>query len=75
MSGSSIGTLFRIKKFGESNGAALVAWLTAACPPGMLLDAADIQRNLDLRKPGTSRHDTQRKEPDAVEILSGVFEG
>ncbi len=74
MSGSSIGTLFCVTNFGESHGSA-IGCVVDGCPPGMLLDAADIQRDLDLRKPGTSRHVTQRKEPDTVEILSGVFEG
>ena len=74
MSGSSIGVLFCVTNFGESHGAA-IGCVVDGCPPGMPLEAADIQRDLDLRKPGTSRHVTQRKEPDTVEILSGVFEG
>ncbi len=74
MSGSTLGTLFCVTNFGESHGPA-IGCVVDGCPPGMALDAADIQRDLDLRKPGTSRHVTQRKEPDAVEILSGVFEG
>ncbi|MBU4609212.1 chorismate synthase [Achromobacter sp. GG226] len=74
MSGSSLGTLFRVTNFGESHGPA-VGCVIDGCPPGMLLDTADIQAELDRRRPGTSRHVTQRQEPDAVEILSGVYEG
>ena len=74
MSGSTLGALFCVTNFGESHGPA-IGCVVDGCPPGMALDAADIQRDLDLRKPGTSRHVTQRKEPDSVEILSGVFEG
>ena len=74
MSGSSLGHLFCVTNFGESHGPA-IGCVVDGCPPGMLLDAADIQRDLDRRKPGTSRHVTQRKENDGVEILSGVFEG
>ncbi len=59
---------------GESHGPALVA-IVDGCPPGLPLDIADLQRDLDRRKPGTSRHTTQRQEADEVEILSGVFEG
>ena len=74
MSGNSIGKLFRVTSFGESHGPA-IGCVVDGCPPGMELCEADIQRELDRRKPGTSRHVTQRREPDTVEILSGVFEG
>ncbi len=74
MSGNTFGTLFTVTTFGESHGLALGA-IVDGCPPGMALSEADLQRDLDLRKPGTSRHTTQRKEPDQVKILSGVFEG
>ena len=73
MSGNTLGTLFRVTSFGESHGPA-IGCVVDGCPPGMALDAADIQRELDRRKPGTSRHVTQRRESDTVEILSGVFE-
>jgi chorismate synthase len=74
MSGNTLGTLFCVTSFGESHGPA-IGCVVDGCPPGMELAAADIQRDLDRRKPGTSRHVTQRRETDAVEILSGVFEG
>jgi chorismate synthase len=74
MSGNSIGKLFTVTTFGESHGAALGA-IVDGCPPGLELCEADLQRDLDRRKPGTSRHTTQRREDDAVRILSGVFEG
>ncbi|PHV11209.1 chorismate synthase [Chitinimonas sp. BJB300] len=74
MSGSSLGLLFTVTSFGESHGPA-IGCVVDGCPPGLLLTEADIQAELDRRKPGTSRHVTQRKEPDTVEILSGVFEG
>ncbi len=74
MSGNTLGTLFRVTSFGESHGPA-IGCVVDGCPPGMTLDVADIQRDLDRRKPGTSRHVTQRRESDTVEILSGVFEG
>jgi len=74
MSGNTLGTLFRVTSFGESHGPA-IGCVVDGCPPGMALDAADIQHELDRRKPGTSRHVTQRRESDTVEILSGVFEG
>jgi chorismate synthase len=74
MSGNTIGTLFAVTSFGESHGPA-IGCVVDGCPPGMELCAADIQAELDRRKPGTSRHVTQRREPDSVEILSGVFEG
>ncbi len=74
MSGNSIGQNFVVTTFGESHGVAL-GCIVDGCPPGMALEASDIQADLDRRRPGTSRHVTQRKEPDEVEILSGVFEG
>ena len=74
MSGNTFGTLFAVTSFGESHGPA-IGCVVDGCPPGLDLCAADIQGELDRRKPGTSRHVTQRREPDAVEILSGVFEG
>jgi len=74
MSGNTFGTLFTVTSFGESHGPAL-GCVVDGCPPGMSLCEADIQHDLDRRKPGTSRHVTQRRESDAVEILSGVFEG
>ncbi|MDR1227984.1 MAG: chorismate synthase [Azoarcus sp.] len=73
MSGNTFGTLFRVTSFGESHGPA-IGCVVDGCPPGLPLAAADIQAALDRRKPGTSRHVTQRREPDTVEILSGVFE-
>jgi len=74
MSGNSIGKLFTVSSFGESHGAA-IGCIVDGCPPGMELSEADLQGDLDLRKPGTSRHTTQRREADQVRILSGVFEG
>ena len=74
MSGSTLGTLFAVTNFGESHGPA-IGCVIDGCPPGMALSEADIQPELDRRRPGTSRHVTQRNEPDAVQILSGVFEG
>jgi len=74
MSGNTFGTLFTVTSFGESHGPA-IGCVVDGCPPGLALDVSDIQAELDRRKPGTSRHVTQRREPDAVEILSGVFEG
>jgi chorismate synthase len=74
MSGNSIGKLFTVTTFGESHGPAIGA-IVDGCPPGMALCEADLQIDLDRRKPGTSRHTTQRREPDQVKILSGVFEG
>ena len=74
MSGNTLGTLFCVTSFGESHGPA-IGCVVDGCPPGMALAAADIQSNLDRRRPGTSRHVTQRRESDTVEILSGVFEG
>ncbi|MFZ4652373.1 MAG: chorismate synthase [Rubrivivax sp.] len=74
MSGSTFGELFRVTNFGESHGPA-IGCVIDGCPPGLELSEADIQPELDRRRPGTSRHVTQRNEPDAVEILSGTFEG
>jgi len=74
MSGNTFGTLFTVTSFGESHGPA-IGCVVDGCPPGLALSEADIQAELDRRKPGTSRHVTQRREPDTVEILSGVFEG
>src|SRR5574343_1104339 len=74
MSGNSMGLLFTVTSFGESHGPG-IGCIVDGCPPGMALSEADIQLELDRRKPGTSRHVTQRREPDAVEILSGVYEG
>src|SRR5690606_1508869 len=74
MSGNSFGKLFTVTTFGESHGPALGA-VVDGCPPGLPLTAEDLQRDLDRRKPGTSRFTTQRREDDIVEILSGVFEG
>ncbi len=74
MSGNTFGTLFTVSSFGESHGPA-IGCVVDGCPPGLALCEADIQAELDRRKPGTSRHVTQRREPDSVEILSGVFEG
>ncbi|MBL8510410.1 MAG: chorismate synthase [Betaproteobacteria bacterium] len=74
MSGNTLGKLFAVTNFGESHGPA-IGCVIDGCPPGMALSAEDIQPDLDRRKPGTSRHVTQRRESDQVEILSGVFEG
>jgi chorismate synthase len=74
MSGSTLGELFRVTNFGESHGPA-IGCVIDGCPPGLALSEADIQPDLDRRRPGTSRHVTQRNEPDAVEILSGVYQG
>ena len=74
MSGNTFGHLFTVTSFGESHGPA-IGCVVDGCPPGLMLCEADIQPELDRRRPGTSRHVTQRQEPDAVEILSGVFEG
>ena len=73
MSGNSIGKLFSVTSFGESHGPA-IGCIVDGCPPGLTLSVEDIQQELDRRKPGTSRHVTQRREADQVEILSGVFE-
>ena len=74
MSGNSVGKLFTVTTAGESHGEALVG-IVDGCPPGLMLCEADLQGDLDLRKPGTSRHTTQRREADLVKILSGTFEG
>ncbi len=74
MSGNTFGRLFSVTSFGESHGPAM-GCIVDGCPPGMALSEADIQVDLDRRKPGKSRHTTQRREDDAVQILSGVFEG
>ncbi len=74
MSGNTIGKLFSVTSFGESHGPA-IGCVVDGCPPGLELSVADMQHDLDRRKPGKSRHTSQRKEADEVEILSGVFEG
>jgi len=74
MPGNTFGKIFTVTTFGESHGPALGA-IVDGCPPGLELSEADLQRDLDRRRPGTSRHTTQRREPDRVKILSGVFEG
>lgn len=74
MPGNTFGSLFTVTNFGESHGPA-IGCVVDGCPPGLELSEADIQPDLDRRKPGTSRHVTQRQEPDIVEILSGVYEG
>ncbi len=74
MSGNTFGHLFTVTNFGESHGPA-IGCVIDGCPPGMDLCEADIQFDLDRRRPGTSRHVTQRNEPDAVQILSGVYQG
>jgi chorismate synthase len=74
MSGNTFGKVFAVTNFGESHGPA-IGCVIDGCPPGMELSEADIQPDLDRRKPGTSRHVTQRREEDKVEILSGVYEG
>ena len=74
MSGNTFGTLYCVTSFGESHGPAY-GGVVDGCPPGLELSAADIQKELDRRKPGASRHVTQRRESDTIEILSGVYEG
>ena len=74
MSGNTFGNLFAVTNFGESHGPA-IGCVIDGCPPGMSLSEADIQLDLDRRRPGTSRHVTQRSEADVVEILSGVYQG
>jgi chorismate synthase len=74
MSGSTFGHVFCVTNFGESHGPA-IGCVIDGCPPGLELSAADLQPDLDRRKPGTSRHVTQRRESDAVEIVSGLYEG
>src|SRR3954452_18476598 len=73
MSHNSFGHLFRVTTFGESHGPA-IGCIVDGCPPGIPLTEADIQTDLDRRKPGQSKYVTQRKEPDQVRILSGVFQ-
>ena len=74
MSGNTIGKLFTVTSFGESHGPA-IGCIVDGCPPGLEISAADLQTDLDRRKPGKTRHTTQRREADEVQILSGVFEG
>lgn len=74
MAGNTLGRLFAVTNFGESHGPA-IGCVIDGCPPGVVLTEADIQHDLDRRRPGTSRHVTQRQEPDQVEILSGIYEG
>ncbi|MBF0263974.1 MAG: chorismate synthase [Gammaproteobacteria bacterium] len=74
MSGNTFGKLFTVTSFGESHGKA-IGCIVDGCPPGVELSETDLQDDLDRRKPGTSRHTTQRREDDVVEILSGIFEG
>ena len=74
MAGNTFGCIFTVTSFGESHGPA-IGCVVDGCPPGLALSVEDIQGDLDRRKPGTSRHVTQRQESDTVEILSGVFEG
>ncbi len=74
MAGNTLGSLFTVTTFGESHGKA-IGCIVDGCPPGLELSEADVQPDLDRRRPGTSRHVTQRRETDTVEILSGVFEG
>ncbi len=74
MSGNTFGHLFAVTNFGESHGPA-IGCVIDGCPPGLELSEADLQPDLDRRRPGTSRHVTQRNEPDAVRIVSGVYEG
>ena len=74
MSGNTIGKIFSVTTFGESHGVAL-GCIIDGCPPGLPISTKEIQDELDLRKPGTSKFVTQRKEDDKVEILSGVFNG
>ena len=74
MAGNTFGRIFTVTSFGESHGPA-IGCVVDGCPPGLVLSPEDIQTDLDRRKPGTSRHVTQRQESDSVEILSGVFEG
>ena len=74
MPGNTFGEMFRLTTFGESHGPA-IGGVVDGCPPGIQLSEKDIQPFLDKRRPGQSRFTTQRKEPDKIEILSGVFEG
>src|SRR6195256_6629326 len=74
MSGNTIGKLFTVTTFGESHGPAL-GCVVDGCPPGLALTEADLQADVERRRPGTSQYTSQRREPDTVRILSGVFEG
>src|SRR6218665_2143099 len=74
MSGNTFGTLFAVTNFGESHGPA-IGCVIDRCPPGLPLSEADIQTDLDRRRPGSRRHVTPRNEPDAVEILPGIYQG
>lgn len=74
MAGNTLGEFFRVTNFGESHGPA-IGCVVDGCPPGLDLAVGDIQVELDRRKPGTSRHVTQRREPDTVEVISGIYEG
>ncbi|MGC1954235.1 MAG: chorismate synthase, partial [Gammaproteobacteria bacterium] len=74
MSGNSIGKLFTLTTYGESHGPA-IGGIVDGCPPGMHISEEDLQRDLERRRPGKTRHTTQRREPDRVRLLSGVFEG
>ncbi len=74
MAGNTIGKMFAVTTFGESHGPA-IGGVVDGCPPGMALCEADMQKDLERRRPGKSRHTTQRQEPDEIRILSGVFEG
>ena len=74
MAGDTFGKIFTVTTFGESHGKAL-GCIVDGCPPGLMISESDIQLDLDRRRPGRSRHVTQRKEPDSVKILSGVFDG
>jgi len=74
MAGNTLGELFRVTTAGESHGPALVC-IVDGCPPGLALSEADIQQDLERRRPGRSKFTTPRREPDKVKILSGVFEG
>ena len=74
MSGNTIGKIFSVTTFGESHGVAL-GCIIDGCPPGLPISTKEIQDELDLRKPGSNKYTTQRKEPDQIEILSGIFEG
>ena len=74
MSGNTIGKIFSVTTFGESHGVAL-GCIVDGCPPGLSISKEEIQAELDFRKPGSNKYTTQRKEPDEIEILSGIFEG
>ena len=74
MAGNTIGKLFTVTTSGESHGPGMAA-IVDGCPPGMELSEEDIQQELEKRRPGTSRFTSQRKEPDQVKIMSGIFEG